>query len=241
MSALRWTTSTSYDISGAGTYRVWAKDAAGNVSSSAGSIVAYTISRSQGAGSTLTTRYDSTSSSTGTAFSSNTAMLAGTSVWAKATANSGYKDATLKRGSTSMTASGASFTVSSSLTITSSATRSCSCPHGGTLQSDNTCDITTTSSTSYCNSCWVGGGTGEWCCDEDEECSAPSSDYYGGHWNDYWSNGGYTSYYCYYYDEDEEYVTSCSECGSTTSWTCSYGSLSYNGSSYGTCTYNATC
>jgi len=120
-SASGWTTSTSYTINGAGTYRVWSKDAAGNVSALSSSIVAYTISRSQGANTTLTTRYDSTSSSTGTAFTSNTAMLAGTSVWASATASSGYT-ATLKRGSTTMTASGSSFTVSSEQTITSSAT-----------------------------------------------------------------------------------------------------------------------
>jgi len=246
-SASGWTTATTYDINGAGTYRVWAKDKDGNVSDTAGTITAYTISRSQGANTTLTTRYDSTSSSTGTVFSSNTVMLAGTSVWAKATASSGYT-VTLKRGSTAISASGASFTVSSSLTITSSATQSCSCPKGGTLQSDNTCDITTTSSTTSCKSCYVETTKVYVCPSEDDDDCVPelygfTYDYYGKHeceadldWDGYPE-----SYYCFYYDTTE-YKQSCSECGSTTNWSCPSGTtLTYNGSSYGTCTYNATC
>ena len=49
-------------------------------------------------------------------------MLKGTSVWAKSVASTGYQSATLKHGSTTMTTSGASFTVSASETITSAAT-----------------------------------------------------------------------------------------------------------------------
>lgn len=136
--------------------------------------------------------------------------------------------------------------VQSNVSITVYFKSSCSCPKGGTLQSDGTCDIITYDEESYCKSCWVTtGGTGEWCCDEeDDECSAPSSDYYGGHYNDYWQNGGWISYYCYYYDEEgsEEYVTSCSQCGTGYDWDCPSGtSLTYDGSSYGICSYNASC
>jgi uncharacterized repeat protein (TIGR02543 family) len=49
-------------------------------------------------------------------------MLAGTSVWAKSVANAGYNTPTLKHGTTTMTASGSSFTVGATETITSGAT-----------------------------------------------------------------------------------------------------------------------
>jgi len=114
-----WTTSTSYDVTSAGTYYVWVKDSAGNVSSNNRSITAYTVSRSA-SNATLTTRLDSTSSSTGTVFSSNTIMLRGTNVYASCTAGTGYQSPTLKHGSTSMTASGAYYAVGSSETISCS-------------------------------------------------------------------------------------------------------------------------
>jgi len=117
-----WTTSTSYDINGAGTYRVWAKDKDGNVSASAGTITAHTVTRSQGAGSTLTTRYDSTSSSSGTAFSSNTlVVLNGTNIWAQATANTNYENPVLTRGGSKVT-NPSSAQVTGNVTIASSAT-----------------------------------------------------------------------------------------------------------------------
>jgi hypothetical protein len=118
-----WTTSTtSPDITAAGTYYVWVKNAktGGQVSAKPATITAYTITRSQGTGTTLTTRYDSTSSATGTAFTSKTVMLSGTSVWAKATIDSGYNGtATLKHGDTAITASGGKFTVDASEIISS--------------------------------------------------------------------------------------------------------------------------
>jgi len=113
-------TSGSKDISGEGTYYVWAKDAAGNVGKA--TIVAYTMTRSQGTGSTLTTRVDGTSASTGTAVTANTAVLNGTTVWAIATANTGYSSPVLKNGSTAITASGTKVTISANTTIASSAT-----------------------------------------------------------------------------------------------------------------------
>ena len=114
-------TSGTYDISSATTYYVWAKDAAGNTGSA--NITAYTISRSQGTGSTLTTRYDSTSESSGTVFTANTVMLAGTSIWAKATANTGYNTPVLKHGSTDMIAAGTSYTVGATETISSTVSK----------------------------------------------------------------------------------------------------------------------
>ena len=77
----------------------------------------YTISRSQGTGTTLTTRFDSSS---GSSLSSGTNVLKGVTIYAKATINLGYHGTvTLKHGSTSMTASGGTFTVSTNETITS--------------------------------------------------------------------------------------------------------------------------
>ena len=119
-----WTTATDTgDLElTAGTYYVWVKNATtkGSVSANKATIAAYTISRSVGTGTTLTTRYDSTSSDTGTDFTSSTVMLAGTSVWAKATRNNGYTGTvTLKHGSTTMTASGSTFTVNATEKVTS--------------------------------------------------------------------------------------------------------------------------
>ena len=107
------------------TYYVWVKDATtgGNVSANKASIAVRKITRSQGTGTTLTTRYDSTSESTGTVFTdASLLVLNGTPIWAKATANSGYRGATLKHGSTAITASGGSFNASASETVASTAT-----------------------------------------------------------------------------------------------------------------------
>ena len=118
-----WTTTGtltggSRDITSAGTYYVWVRDTAGNAASK--NITACTISRSEGTGTTLTTRYDSTSSSSGTGFTNNMVMLAGTPIWAKADRNPGYTGTvTLKHGSTNMTASGSTFNVGATETITS--------------------------------------------------------------------------------------------------------------------------
>ena len=108
------------EITAAGTYYVWVKDNAGNIGSA--SISAYTVTRSQGTGSTLTTRLDGTSASAGTSVTSNTVVLGGTTVWASATANTGYNTPVLKNGSTVLTATGATVTVNGNVTISSSAT-----------------------------------------------------------------------------------------------------------------------
>ena len=118
----KWTTakSTGNLSLSAGTYYVWARDAAGNRSDAA-SIVAYTVTRSVGTGSSLTTRYDSTSSSTGTAFTSNTVVLSGTNVWAQSSAKTGYKSPVLKRGGSTAT-NPSHAAVTGNVTIASSAT-----------------------------------------------------------------------------------------------------------------------
>jgi len=123
-----WITATNtgdLTLSAGQTYYVWAKDAVtgGSVSENKSSITVLTLTRSQGTGTTLTTRYDSTSENTGTAYTDATKyVLNGTPIWAKSVANSGYRAATLKHGNTSMTAGGQSFTASTSEAITSTAT-----------------------------------------------------------------------------------------------------------------------
>ena len=121
----KWTTATTtgnLTLEEGQTYYVWAKDQVGNVSD-AQSIAVRKITRSQGTGTTLTTRYDSTSESTGTAFTdASLLVLNGTPIWAKTTTNSGYSRATLKHGSTAITASGGSFNATASETVASTAT-----------------------------------------------------------------------------------------------------------------------
>lgn len=109
-------TSGTYDVSSAGTYYLWAKDNAGNVSDSV-SIDAFTVTRSQGSNSSLTTKYDSSS---GIAFASNVVVLSGTSVWASASASTGYT-ATLTWGGNTQAVSGYTGTITSNVTIASSA------------------------------------------------------------------------------------------------------------------------
>ena len=85
-------------------------------------IAVRTLTRSQGDGSTLTTRYDSTSSSTGTAFNSTAFVLDGTPVWASAAANNGYSSPVLKIDDVTKTAAGTSATADKNLAFASSAT-----------------------------------------------------------------------------------------------------------------------
>jgi len=115
-----WVTTKTYDISSENTYYVWAKDAAGNVSDSK-NIKAYTVSRSQGVGTTLTTRYDATSSSNENEFTSNTVMLAGTSVWASSKLNTGYNSVVLKVNGKVENTNGYSLIVNNNVTINSEA------------------------------------------------------------------------------------------------------------------------
>ena len=140
-SASGWTTSTSYDVSSAGTYYVYVQDSSGNISSGKGSIKAYTISRTQGTGTTLTVKYDSTTESGGTALTgSNTVVvLHGTPIWAKAVLNTGYHGTvTLKHGSTNMTASGSSYEASATEAVISGGATA----NTYSVKYNNACDYT---------------------------------------------------------------------------------------------------
>ena len=119
------TTGNNITLADGQTYYVWAENTAsttGTVGNSA-NIIVRKVTRSQGTGSTLTTRIDGTSASTGT---ENTTtpyyVLNGTPVWSIATANTGYNTPVLKEGNTSRTATGYKIVVNSNITISSSAT-----------------------------------------------------------------------------------------------------------------------
>ena len=106
------------------TYYVFAKDATtgGIVSPNPASIAVRTLTRSQGTGSVLTTKYDSTSSGTGTAFNSTAYVLDGTPVWASAAAEAGYSSPVLKIDGTAKTAAGTAVSADKNLAFASSAT-----------------------------------------------------------------------------------------------------------------------
>ena len=81
----------------------------------------YTITRSQGTGTILTTKWNNEN---GPAFTNNPVVLGNNKViiYAAASANAGYDTLTLKHGSTGMTTSGSTFTVNARETIASEAT-----------------------------------------------------------------------------------------------------------------------
>ena len=115
------TSSGNRTVSSAGTYYTWVKDNAGNVVSA--DIPAYTVTRSVGTGTTLTTKYESSS---GTAFTSNSVTLKNTPVYIAATLQPGYQNLVIKYGSTSIT-NQSTHNVTGNVTISSSAT---ACPAG---------------------------------------------------------------------------------------------------------------
>ena len=122
-----WTTSndtTHLNLTEGTTYYVWVKDAitGGNVSSNKATIAVRKITTTQGDGTTLTACYDTTSESANKKFTGTKLALNGTPFWAKAVISTGYNSLTLKHGSTSMTASGATFNATANESITSSAT-----------------------------------------------------------------------------------------------------------------------
>ena len=120
-----WTTtgtldSGSVDIDGAKTYYVWTKDAAGNINT-ATSIQSYTLSRTQGTGTTLNLRVDTEAATGGTAISAATTyVLNGTKVYAAASLKTGYQDLSLT--TTGITLSSNKGTISGNASVASSAT-----------------------------------------------------------------------------------------------------------------------
>ena len=127
--ASSWTPITSttsatgtHDIDADGTksYYVWAKDAAGNVSANK-SIAAYLVKRTQGEGTNLVTRVDSTTANDGISISENTPVLKDTSVWASASLNTGYYDLSLTKNGTEVLVGGDKYTITAATTFKSSA------------------------------------------------------------------------------------------------------------------------
>ena len=122
----KWTTATTTgDLTlAAGTYYVWAESTTtGGTRSAVNSIAAVTITRSQGTGTTLTTRYDATTASNGTAYTdASKIVLSGTPFWASATVSDGYRGLALKHGSTTITTTGGTFNATASEAIASTAT-----------------------------------------------------------------------------------------------------------------------
>ena len=113
-----WTTATNtgdLNLDGVEEIYVYVKDAVtgGHVSNQSTITLVVSITRNQGTGTTLTTRLDSSSETTGTPFTdSSIRVIIGTQIWAKAEANTGYHDVTLKHGDTDMIAEGDTFNVS---------------------------------------------------------------------------------------------------------------------------------
>lgn len=96
-----WINTTSKVISDKGTYYVYVKDKAGNISE-AKTISAYKISINLGEGTTISSRYDSTGSDNGNSFSNSIVVLAETNIWVSATANTGYSNAIIKNNGSSV-------------------------------------------------------------------------------------------------------------------------------------------
>lgn len=97
----RWINTTSKVISDKGTYYVYVKDKAGNISE-AKTISAYKISINLGEGTTISSRYDSTGSDNGNSFSNSIVVLAETNIWVSATANTGYSNAIIQNNGSSV-------------------------------------------------------------------------------------------------------------------------------------------
>ena len=104
-------------ISSAGTYYTHVRDAAGNPGKN--SIKAYLVKRSQGTGTTLTTRYEK---SNGTTFSNNSVVLHGTPIYITAKLKAGYGNLVIKYGNTTIN-SGTSKNTTANVTISTSATK----------------------------------------------------------------------------------------------------------------------
>ena len=121
-SATGWTTSTTHNFTvptSATTYYVWAKDNSGNISSSATTAL-IKITRTQGTGTTLTTKYNNGSQDVD--FTNNIYTTANCTVSASAAANSGYNNVKLKFNGAEVT-NPSSTTTKSALTIASEATQ----------------------------------------------------------------------------------------------------------------------
>ena len=109
--------SGTVSVGTAGTYYTHVRDTAGNQGRA--SIAAYTVTRSVGAGTTLTTKFENSS---GTAFTNNPVVFNGTPVYSTATLQAGYENLKIMYGSTTISA-GTVKNVTANVTISTSATK----------------------------------------------------------------------------------------------------------------------
>ena len=111
------TASGTVTITSATTYYTHVIDKAKNTAKA--SITAYTVTRSQGTGTSLTTKFENGS---GTSFTNNPVVLNGTPIYIASSLKAGYGDLVIKFGSTTIS-TGTVKNVSSNVTISSSATQ----------------------------------------------------------------------------------------------------------------------
>ena len=136
-----WTTATTtgdLTLSSTGTYYVWVKDANENVSDNKATIAVRSVTRSEGTGTILTTKYDSTS---GTAFTTSPVyVLNGSKVNVTGTLKSGYSSLSLKNGTS--TISSGDQTINANASFTTSAVANTYTltinPNGGTFNNKTT-------------------------------------------------------------------------------------------------------
>ena len=120
----KWTTATStgdLNLKSGQTYYVWAENIAsttGVVSTNSATIVVRTVTRTQGAGTTLTTKYDSTS---GTVFTNTAYVLNGSKVNVTGVLSTGYNTLVLKNGSNTISAGDQIITANASFTSSATA------------------------------------------------------------------------------------------------------------------------
>ncbi len=151
--------SGSKTISSEATNYVWVVDRAGNANSA--SIASYTVKRSQGAGTSLTTKYETSS---GTTFTSNLVVLNGTKIYVSGTSSAGYSGIVVKKNGTAIT-NNAQTTISANSTISSEATICAAGSYSGAGAASCTkCPVGTYSSgtgSTSCTNCATGYESGE--------------------------------------------------------------------------------
>jgi uncharacterized repeat protein (TIGR02543 family) len=122
--ATGWTTATitaDLTLVEGTTYYVWVKDAEGNVSANSATIAVRTITKSVGAGSTLTAKQVNSSGADMLFTSNKTTVLNGSPVYFKANAISGYNTPVLKINNASQTNATYTGNVTADITVASSA------------------------------------------------------------------------------------------------------------------------
>ena len=117
-----WTSATNtgdLSLASGDIYYVFAEDADGNVSAGSANIAVRTVTRSQGTGTTLTTKYES--SSGGAFTTSPTYVLNGTPIYVSAALNTGYQTLVLNKNDAAAT-NNTTHTINTDTTFASSST-----------------------------------------------------------------------------------------------------------------------